>query len=317
METREELEAQAADDERLNERQSQKLEKGEASQAHYIEFQKMEAGFRRPMQLIQLAYQVVDEMDDTRYAAQLLSGAEEKMRESGFDLDRYRPLIIAVSQLAKDDEWTTRLLDESAQNCQFFAQLNELGNIATRNLADIDAGKAWAEKLYASWESKLDESEARAYEYIKLARVVKTDIGDDGWAGKLIDKATGKACDHFQYAYIAELVKSWGDDERALDLYQKAADICDTETHCYELVHLLRKTGVSEEKQRELYAQGGSKLVDAWKRLRWVEGIMLLFKDTDWAGEAYASLENDFSEGAARKVFENSKRNRLGEQCFW
>lgn len=292
------------------------METRETSQTLYVEFKKVEENFKRPKQFIDLAYVVVNELDDASYAAQLLSSVEEKMREDDFSLDRYRPLIIAVSHLTKDDEWVTRLLDESAENCQFFPQVNELGSIATQKLENINAGKAWAEKFYARWESKLDASEVRAYEYIKLARVVKTDIGDDGWAGELISKALENAHDHFQYAYIAELVKSWGNDEQAAELYQKATDSCKTEIHYYELVHLLRKTGVSEDKQRELYAQGG-KLADAWKRLRWVEGIMLLFKDKDWAGKAYTLLENDFSEGAARKVFENSKRNRLGEQCFW
>ena len=80
---------------------SEKLEKREKSQALYISFQEKEQSFSRPQEYIQLAYDVIDTLEDPAYATQLLNNAEETMQEKTYNLASYLPFIIAVDKLAQ------------------------------------------------------------------------------------------------------------------------------------------------------------------------------------------------------------------------
>ena len=308
----------AGDDETRNTRIADKLAKREASQAVYIELQAREKALTRPSQFIALADEVMEKLDDAAYAAQLLSNAEEKLKVKSFNLANYAPLIVAVSNLAKDHDWAIRLLNQGKDNSNFFAQIRELGLIASSKLADLTAGKQWAADLYASWKEKLDGDEASSYEYIKLANAVNEDLADKETISTLLDAAAGKANDHFQYAYLAELAKELGDNDRSDSLTKEAAAACNKSTDYVQLVSYLRKSSVAEDTLKALYAQGEN-ISDAGDKLSWAEGIVTLFDDKKWAGEAYDSLSDSFT-GTKASILATSKK-RLGNaeqrHHFW
>jgi hypothetical protein len=247
-----------------------------------------------------------------------LGSAEEKLNAKPFNLANYAPLIVAVSNLAKDHEWATRLLDQGKANSNFFAQTRELGLIASSKLADLTAGKQWAADLYASWKDKLDGDEASSYEYIKLANAVNEDLADKDTIAGLLDAATGKANDHFQYAYLAELAQELGNNDHAESLTKEAATACNKSTDYAQLVNHLRKSSTAEDTLKALYAQGEN-ISDAGDKLSWAEGIVTLFDDKEWAGKAYDSLSDSFT-GTKASILAMSKK-RLGSteqrHHFW
>lgn len=306
-----------ADDEERASRVAEKLEKREASQTRYVEFQNKEKTLKRSNEFIQLASEVVEELDDVAYGAQLLGAAQEKLNEVGsYSQSKTMPLIVAVSNLIKDQDWTVKLLDEAKDNAGTFTLVRELGALATTQLSDKDAGKAWAEGLYGGWQAKLVESDANTYEYLKLAGAIKEDLDDTDKASALIDSASEKATSPFHFAYIAKVVAALGDDDRAAATYQQAADACSTASECGQLVKQLRTDGVDEQLQKEVYAKGES-LGSASQKLQWAEGIVGLFADTDWAEKAYSAIESDFADESTAFIFANSKKRYLGERHFW
>lgn len=308
----------ASDDAERNERMAEKLAKREASQAVYIALQAKEKSLTRPSQFITLSEEVMEKLDDAAYAAQLLGNAEEKLKANSFNLTNYTPLIVAVSNLAKDHQWATRLLNLGKDNSQFFAQIRELGLIASSKLADVDAGKQWAAGLYASWKTKLEDDDASSYEYIKLANAVNEDLADKDTVASLLDAAAGKANDHFQYAYLAELAQQLGDNDRAASLTKNAAAACKKSTDYSQLINHLRKSSVEEDTLKSLYAQG-EKISNAGDKLSWAEGIVTLFDDKEWAEKAYDSLTDSFTGSKASILATSRKRLASAEERhhFW
>lgn len=235
-----------ADDAERNSRIADKLTKREASQARYVEFQNQEKTLTRPKQFIDLAGQVVAELDDASYATQLLTTAEEKMQATGsFSFATYQPLILAVGNLVKDKAWLTRLLDLAATNAGTFAQVRSLGDTVCKQLADSDFGKAWTQKFYGDQLAKLESDNASAFEFKKLANAVKEHLGDNAQAQQILDKAEAKAENHFHFAYLAELAQQWGDSAKAGSLYAKAAAACKDAGQFRQLADLMQKAGAA------------------------------------------------------------------------
>ncbi len=235
-----------ADDTERNGRIADKLAKREASQARYVEFQNQEKTLTKPNQFIDLAGQVIEELDDASYATQLLSTAEEKMQASGsFSFAAYQPLIVAVGNLIKDKAWLNRLLEMAAQNAGTFAQVRSLGETVCKQLADTDFGKAWTSKFYSDQLAKLESGNAGAFDLKKLANAVKEHLADDAQAQQILDKAEAKAENHFHFAYLAELAQKWGDSTKANTLYAKAAAACTDTIQFQQLADLMQKAGAA------------------------------------------------------------------------
>ncbi len=248
-----------ADDAERNDRISGKLAKREASQARYTEFQNQEKTLTRPNQFIALASAVVEELEDTSYASQLLTTAEEKMQEAGtFSFAAYQPLIVSVGNLVKDKAWLARLLDLAANNSNTFAQVRNLGETVSKQLSDTEFGKTWTQQFYAAQLEKLDASNASTFEYNKLAKAVKEHLDDDAQAQIILDKGEAKAQNHFHFAYMAELAQKWGNSSKAESLYAKATAACQDAGQQRELADLMRKAGVvSAAAQAATQSQGG------------------------------------------------------------
>ena len=247
-----------ADDTERNERIGAKLAKREASQARYTEFQNQEKTLTRPGQFITLASTVVEELEDTSYATQLLTTAEEKMQANTFSFAAYQPLIVAVGNLVKDKTWLARLLDLAASHSNTFAQVRSLGETVSKQLSDTAFGKEWTQKFYSAQLDKLDAGSASTFEYNKLAKVVKEHLGDDAQAQQILDKGEAKAESHFHFAYMAELAQKWGNADKAKSLYDKATAACHNPAQQRELADLMRKAGVANSvTQAAAQTQGG------------------------------------------------------------
>jgi hypothetical protein len=234
-----------ADDAERNDRIGAKLAKREASQTRYTEFQNQEKTLTRPGQFITLASSVVEELEDTAYATQLLTTAEEKMQENTFSFAAYQPLIISVGNLVKDKAWLARLLDMAAKHTNTFAQVHSLGETVSKQLSDSTFGKEWTQKFYSDQLDRLDSSNAGTFEYYKLAKLVKEHLDDNTQAQNILDKGEAKAESHFHFAYMADLAQKWGNGDKASSLYAKATAACHNAAQQQELADLMRKAGVA------------------------------------------------------------------------
>jgi predicted transcriptional regulator len=295
-------------------RVGEKLEKREKSQALYISFQEKEQGFSRPQEYIQLAYDVIEELEDPAYATQLLNNAEEKMKEKTYNLASYIPFIIAVDELVQDQAWLERLLDQAASQCSQFPQVSTVGKTAGTQLSDKDFGRQWLKKFYADRIEQLQASNANAYEYLKMAQAIKDHLDDRAWADTTLNMATEYAETHFHYAYIADTATQWGNDTDSL--YKSAADTCNNANDYRDLVRILRNNDVQDDQQRTVYSNGEN-LSAALDKLQWVEGIVTLFGDKEWAGQAYSSLESSFSQAGQLNILENSRARQLNNRTLW
>ncbi len=307
----------AADDAERVARVKDKLEKREASQARYVEFQKKEATLQSATAFIELAEDVYNELEDSFYASKLLGRAEELQQEKGFDLDATIDLALAVDRFTDDADWLKRLLELCAQKAYAFPQIRRLGEAAAR-LGDREFGKTWARELYSGWTDRIaDTLDNSAFEFGKLANAVRQDIGDPDWAKQLLNTARDNAKDHYALLHLRLLASQWNETELADELQIEAAKRCTRPEDFTSLVQWLRKNQTPAEQQRKLYAMGETQLSDAIMRLRWVEGIADLFGDKDWAGEAYAKLAEHFTDGVGKQAYENSRNRRLGHGKYY
>jgi len=62
---------------------------------------------------------------------------------------------------------------------------------------------------------------------------------------------------------------------------------------------------------RKLYSEAKSQLENPLQQLRWVEGIMPLFKDRDWATQQFDELTSTFSAGKEAARLRASRQSRL------
>ena len=293
---------------------AEKLSKREKSQALYISFQEKEQGFSRPQEYIQLAYDVIEELEDPAYATQLLNNAEEKLKEKTYNLASYIPFIIAVDKLVQDQAWVQRLLDQAAAQCSQFPQVSMVGNTAGTQLTDKAFGRQWLKTFYAERIETLQADNANAYEYLKMAQAIKDHLDDSNWADSILKLATEQAETHFHYAYIADTATQWGQNTDSL--YKAAADTCHNANDYRDLVRILRNNNVQDAQQKTVYSHG-EKLSSALDQLQWVEGIMTLFGDKKWASKAYSNLESSFSQAGQLSLLENSRNRQLSHRTLW
>ena len=304
----------AATDQERTSRIEEKLKKREASQARYVELQNQEKTFTRPAQYIQLAQTVMAELEDSSYATQLLATAEEKLQAEAYSLTRYQPLILAVGNLVGDKAWLERLLTNAAAQTTNFAQVHTLGETVSQQLQDKEFGQNWTKQFYTQQLSKL-ANENNPFAYGKLAKAIKEHTQDTAWAGEVLQQAEKQANTHFHYAYLADLAQAWSQPEQATQLYAKAANGCTQPQQYAELITLMRQAGVSEDKQREVYAKG-EQLTEPKAKLLWIEGIVKLFNDTTWAGKIYDTLASSLT-GSTAALVANSRKRNLNESSYW
>lgn len=80
-------------------------------------------------------------------ARKLLTSAEQRWEETGFDFNEGRLLIVSVNEHLGDQAWLTRLLNEAAERCKDFAALRAVGKCALTDLSDKATGESPRQRL--------------------------------------------------------------------------------------------------------------------------------------------------------------------------
>lgn len=296
-------------------RVQQKLEKREANQVRYAEFQKIENELRTVKETIALADRVTVELEDPFYAAKLLGRAEQALSEKPFHFQHYRPLVLAIDRDLDDTEWLKRLLDQCASQSHEFLWLRDVARTAARELKHRELGQECARRYLADFEAGLDDS--GVYGLTKLATAVSDDLHDKNWAKGLLDKALQRAHgDALALAHIGYLYNQLGEHDVAQSTFMQAARASNCAADCGQLVDRLRAYRVPLSSIMQMYQGCGEKLTEPRQRLQWAEGIVDHFDDTEWAAREYAKLESAMSSETEKKQFEASRRFRLGRQWY-
>lgn len=128
-------------------------------------------------------------------------------------------------------------------------------------------------------------------------------LGDKRWAHRLLEEAAQHETTPETLVAIAESYRHLGERGRAVHLLHRAAAASGAIEPCLNLMATLRGQGVEGDDLRHLYITCFEGLHDPAQQLRWVEGILELFGDEDWARRVYAEL--------AGELYERSDQERL------
>jgi hypothetical protein len=290
----------------------EKVKKREANQAKYTEFQTREKQTSTLKQYLLLVQQVMEQLEDVHYARKLLAAAEEMLGKGPYNFYQYRDLAVAVSQYGQDPDWTERLFDAAAGHCQNYGCIQEVARSALQDLADRKLGQRLARKYLEAWEQRLGKNgQVSVYDYTKLALLVSDELDDTAWARKLLERAEAMADEPLAMAHVAFLVVRLGDESGAQRLYRRATEMCRTAEDYIRLAHWVISGPGDKETARELYSEGGERLQNPLERLHWAEGIVEVFKDEDWARQAYDALAPQFTGGNEKQVYQASRKFRL------
>ena len=220
----EKVAALAGDDAEWRARLDEKMEKRQANQARYNEFQDEEKKAETPLPLIQLAVRVMGELDDTFYAQKLLNSAQALLlEEASPDINLACLLARTIDQHLKDAEWTARVMQQTAEKSPEFPALRRLAQTACGELSDPEAGRGWTREWYQGWQQRL-ETEGDVYAWIRLGRAVLQDLNDTAWVGELLQKASTTEPDCLALAQIGVLARDAGDTDRASQSFRVRAE---------------------------------------------------------------------------------------------
>jgi hypothetical protein len=290
----------------------EKVKKREANQSKYTEFQAREKEASALKHYLQLVREVMEQLEDVHYARKLLAAAEELLGKEPYNFDKVRDLAVTVSQYGKDPDWTERLFDAAAGHCQNFSCIQEVARSALHDLADQELRARLARKYLEGWAQRLSQNgSASVYDYTKLAFLVSDDLGDAKWGRTLLDKAETLAQEPLAMAQLAFLAERLSDESGAQRLYGRAAELCGTAEDYKRLAHWVLTGPGDREIARELYAQGAERLQSPMERLHWAEGIMEVFKDEEWATQAYDTLAPQFAAVNEKQIYQTSRKFRL------
>jgi hypothetical protein len=299
-----------ADDAERVARVKEKLEKREANQGRYDEFQKREAKLATPRQYLTLTDEMMAELDDRYYAAKLLGNAEEKLDDGIFEVGNYRDLALAVGRHLGDQGMVKRLLDTAAKRVATAAEVRTLARTAVE-LPDKEFGAEWAKAFLAKQAESLP-ADAGAYAFTKLAGGIYQELGDKEWAGKLLGTAGEKAATPFEALHVGRMFSDLGETAKAGEFYKDAIARCATAGDCVRLVSSFRELDMAEQQQREHYMSCGKSLT-AVEKLRWAEGILELFGDKEWAEREYAAMAGSFSAPNDQALYQASQKIHFGK----
>lgn len=305
------VEQNFADDADWTARVKEKQEKREANQAAYNAFQEREAGCSSVINYVNLADQVIRQLEDRFYARKLLVSAEKALEESGRPFVQVSMLALAADRLVEDLDWSVKLLDQAAQQAQSFADIRSVSEAASTELSDSERGRGLAKSYLSGWEEKLDQSEAPgAYDYSKLAQLAAADLADKDWSAALLEKAATCQADHLALAHMGGLAAQIGRDDLAVQYHGQAMAKAANATQAMQVAGRLQKQHVEPQRIADLYRSAGDGMSTPAEKLSWAEGILSIFRDNEWATQAYDAIETDM-DGSTLARYKASRKQRL------
>ncbi len=300
-----------SDDTEWSARIQEKLEKREANQKRYDEFQEIENKATQVKDYLLLADQVMKELDDKFYTRKLFTTAERLLSENPYNVNHYHQLIEGIVKHLNDTEWATRLLDFSATQRNYFVAIRQISDSAV-SLLGKENGAALAEKYYDNWVEQLDAAENKtAYDYSKVASALYQDLGNTEKAKGLLDKAITLAEDHLALAHLSQLAGLFGDHAKAEQLLDQAVSKCTSAEIAKQLTGHLIDAHTDQEKVKNTYKNMGEKLSSTQDKLAWIEGIYTIFQDTDWAANSYDELAKSLNDEADKARLSYSYEHHL------
>lgn len=273
----------------------EKLLRREANQAKYAVFQEREKAAESCVKTLKLADAVMAELQDPFCARKLLTDAQAKLDEEGWDLAKARTLIAGVSRHLGDTDWATRLLRDAAGRARDFASLTQVAEAASELLPERDQADALTRELLDDWAERIASQPARTpYDFSKLALVQGRLLSDPGIATASLERAVAEAerqgAGHFVLAELARVAQALEREDLTRELIERAASACGSARQGRQLATRLLESGCGRDIARTAYASLELRLTDAAERLDWDDGIIDVFGDRAWAGEVLAAL---------------------------
>ncbi len=298
------------DDDVWNQRLAQKLQKREANQALYTEFQGREKSCKTPKQTMALASEIMDKLDDAFFARKLLAGVDEAF-SSGTTLDfsLYRKLIEVVDSGIGDGDWAAQLLDKAAGKFSDFSGVKQLVDTAS-SLTNPENGRKLATGYLESYASALPEDVGTS-DLLRLGRLRLDALGDAESVVTLVRKATESTANHLDLVSLGKLAADAGDDVLASECYEKAVVACSGAGQLMQISRRLRSYGATDDTLRNLYQKGEKAGFEGLDKLHWAEGIIDLFNDRDWARRAYDAIKDNLNNDTTRATYNASRKHRL------
>ena len=291
---------------------NEKLEKREANQDKYNEFQKVEDKATSLIHYLNLADTVMADLDDKFYTKKLLTTAEKILNDESFNFNKYRDLIIAINNHIEDAEWATTLYNYSFDQCANFMASRQVCHSVVTDIADKTVGKTLASGYYKKIEEGIASADSKStYDYSKLAGAIVEDLDDQDWAKSILKQAEELASSHYEFAHLSLMSNKLGDAESASALNDKAIAACASAAQCVQLARRMKADEVEADVIKSTYAKGKDKLQNNIEKIQWVEGVIDVLGDKDWAGEIYQQLAGEMSEANDKAMLSNSKRTHL------
>jgi len=305
------VEKHFADDNEWIELGKEKLALREANQAKYAAFQKRESSADNFIKLMQLTDDVMAELEDVHYARKLLGAAEKMMQEQGFELNSATNLVRSVATHLQDADWCEKLLAEMAEQCTGFASVRGVARSAISYVPE--KGRELAAGYYRDWEAKLNSSEeSNGYDYTKLAAALFQDMSNQQEAGRVLEAAAKVGGDRFFWAHMGDLASRIGDTEKASGYFNEAVKNCGDPQQLQQVTSRLLRVASNTDTVRELYKHAREQFTAPRQQLTWAEGILSLFKDSDWAKQEFDGLGAKMTNANDQAIFELSRRSRFG-----
>ena len=297
----------AGDDAQWRARLDEKMEKRQANQARYNAFQEQEQHADTPLQFMQLANQVMGELEDAFYARKLLDTARQMLEDAPGDTNLHCLLARTMDALLEDAETCHEILQQAADAAESFSSLRHLAQTACSELRDREAGRQHARDWYSAWQSRLDGNDA--YACLRLARAVCVDLGDADFVMQIMAGITTDARNAMVLAQMGLLARDAGDASQAEELFREALNDADSET-IIAVTQLLREARVDAVLLRNLYETAAPEALP--QRLRWTEGILEVFSDREWGERMYAKMADATVDPELAARLDLSRESRLG-----
>jgi len=292
-----------------NEELKDKLQRREANQAKYSEFQERETSAKTFSMNLNLVKDIMEVLEDRFYAKKILSSIQDLLHEGPKNYSDVLALCSAIDSYIDDGEWVKQILESTIADCQHFSNVEQICDWTATKMSDKTIGVSLCKEFYQQWQQKFEQSEAPSVvDYTKLAGAVVTHLDDQTWAGKLLDTATNNANDTYEYAAISMVNVKSGLKDESNSPFEQAVQQVKLPYELIKFVNYLRLNNIDEAVRKQAYQSGKQQFSEVAEKISWIEGIIELFKDTQWATECYLEISDAALKANQQLRFENSQK---------
>jgi tetratricopeptide (TPR) repeat protein len=171
-------------------------------------------------------------------------------------------------------------------------------------------------KFTEDFEKRLDQSNASdAYDYIKLADIVRDLTDDPENVKRLIEKASTETKTATMTAIIGVAYNKIGDEQTANEYFEKAFKMCSNAAELIAVAQFLLSKDIETAKVKDLYINHKSQISDGLELIGWIGGLIDLFGAYKFAEKQYNELSQKLPVGD-KELLEFNKNVKLGREVF-